>query len=253
MKLEDFLAQMEAVAPRALALDFDNPGLLIGPESQEIRKVLIALDCSMATAKEAIEWGADLLLTHHPVFFGGVRHILPNEPATAAPWLLLRRGIGLFAAHTNLDAAKGGVNDCLCAVLGISDPKPLPPENMGRFGEILPRSLGDFARHAQKVLSAAVRVAGPLDMPLSIVAVLGGTGGGAVYAAKEAGAQALITGEIKHHQALEAGVLGLGVIEAGHYETERVVLKPLMECLQELRNDVQYKLTCSETACLRGL
>ena len=111
MQLCDFLAQMEAVAPQALAMDFDNPGLLIGPEKQEIRKVLVAMDCSMATAQEAVDWGADLLLTHHPVFFGGVKAIRPDLPATAAPWLLLRHGIGLFAAHTNLDTAQGGVND----------------------------------------------------------------------------------------------------------------------------------------------
>lgn len=85
MQLCDFLAQMEVIAPQALAMDFDNPGLLIGPEKQEIRKVLVALDCSMATAQEAVDWGADLLLTHHPVFFGGVKAIRPDLPATAAP------------------------------------------------------------------------------------------------------------------------------------------------------------------------
>ncbi|MEA5060178.1 MAG: Nif3-like dinuclear metal center hexameric protein [Candidatus Pelethousia sp.] len=253
MKLEEFLIRMETLAPRALALDFDNPGLLIGPESHEIRKVLLALDCSISTAKEAIDWGADLVVTHHPIFFGGVKAILPDAPATAAPWLLLRHGIGLFAAHTNLDIAEGGVNDCLCAVLGITDSKPLPPDHMGRFGLIPSCSLRDFAMHAQRVLSATVRVAGAWDMPLTSVAVLGGAGGDAIYASKAAGAQALVTGEIKHHQALEANGLGLAVIEAGHYETERVVLRPLMECLQGLTDDVQYRLTCFETACLRGL
>ena len=130
MKLHDFLETMEQIAPAALALDFDNAGLLIGPEKEDIRKVFIALDCSLDTAREAIQWGADLLLTHHPVFFGGIKHILPRDPDTAAPWLLLRHGIGLFAAHTNLDAARGGVNDCLCAALGIQDTVPLPPDNM---------------------------------------------------------------------------------------------------------------------------
>lgn len=253
MKLTDFLAQMEELAPEALALGFDNPGLLIGPEARDIQKVLIALDCSLATAQEAIDWGADMLLTHHPVFFRGVKRILPEDPATAAPWLLLRHGIGLFSAHTNLDAAAGGVNDCLCAVLGITNPKTLEPENMGRVGEVSPCSLGDFARHVQKTLQTTVRVAGAFDKPLCRVAVVGGSGGDAVLAAKQAGADALVTGELRHHQALEAGVLGLGVIEAGHYETERVVLRPLMECLQGIRNDVQYKLSLSETACLRGL
>ena len=219
MQLCDFLAQMEVIAPQALAMDFDNPGLLIGPEKQEIRKVLVALDCSMATAQEAVDWGADLLLTHHPVFFGGVKAIRPDLPATAAPWLLLRHGIGLFAAHTNLDTAQGGVNDCLAKTLGLGEVSPLPPEDMGRVGSIQPCSLHSFAGLVQKRLEATLRVCG----------------------------------EIKHHQALEAQVLGIAVVEAGHYETERVVLEPLMNRLQEAGNDVQYKLTRLETPCLRGI
>ncbi len=244
---------MEAIAPQALAMDFDNPGLLIGPEKQEIRKVLVALDCSMATAQEAVDWGADLLLTHHPVFFGGVKAIRPDLPATAAPWLLLRHGIGLFAAHTNLDTAQGGVNDCLAQVLGLTEVCALPPENMGRMGSIQPCALRSFAGLVQQRLETTLRVCGDWERSISRVALLGGAGGDAVYAAKEAGADVLVTGEIKHHQALEAQVLGIAVVEAGHYETERVVLEPLMNRLQEAGNDVQYKLTRLEAPCLRGI
>lgn len=253
MNLQAFLEQMEQIAPRELALGFDNPGLLIGPEKQEIRKVLIALDCSPATVKEAISWGADLLLTHHPVFFGGTKHILPDDPATAAPWLLLRHGIGLFAAHTNLDAAPGGVNDCLAEALGMQNVAPLPPDGLGRMGRVPATSLAAFGRQVQQALRATVRIAGAPDAPIATVAVVGGSGGDAIYAAKAAGADVLVTGEIKHHQALEAGILGLCIIEAGHYETEHVVLCRLLERLQSFKNDVQYKVTCSEVPCLQGL
>ena len=82
MKLNDFINVMDGIAPRELAMDWDNPGLLIGTEKQDIKKVLVALDCSMATAKEAVEWGADLMLTHHPVFFRAVKHILPEYPSS---------------------------------------------------------------------------------------------------------------------------------------------------------------------------
>ena len=253
MQLHSFLAQMETIAPRDLALDFDNPGLLIGPEHKELRKILIALDCSQATAQEAIDWGADLLLTHHPVFFGGVKRISPDDPATAAPWLLIRHGIGLFAAHTNLDAAAGGVNDCLAATLGLQDTIPLPPGNMGRIGHIAPCPLQAFAAGVQAKLHATLRIAGAWDKIISRVAVLGGAGGDAVVDASAAGADVLITGEMKHHLALEAGQLGIAVIEAGHYETERVVLEPLMQHLQGLSNDVEYRVARFEIPCLRGL
>lgn len=88
--------KMQQIAPRELKMDYDNVGLLIGPEKQEIRRVLVALDCTSVTAKEAIEWGADLMLTHHPVFFRGTKRIAPDDPATAGAYMLIRHGIGLL-------------------------------------------------------------------------------------------------------------------------------------------------------------
>jgi len=232
MKLVDFIAMMERVAPPELAMDFDNVGLLIGTDRPEIKRVLVALDCTPTTAQEAVDWGADLLLTHHPLFLFGVKRILPDDPATAGAYILLRHGIAHYAAHTNLDAAPGGVNDCLAEHLGILNPVPLPPENVGRIGirgPDCPGTLGAFSAFVAERLGTAVRVCGD---PAA------------------AGADAYITGEMKHHQALDARFLGLNVIEAGHYETERVVLLPLIYHLQALSNDVQYRLTLSEAACL---
>ena len=124
MKLSGFLAAMERIAPRELALEFDNPGLLIEPDHEEIKSVLVALDCTPQVAREAEERNADLVLTHHPLFFHPVQKLLYREPETAAACLLLRHGIGHFAAHTNLDAALGGVNDTLCELFGVLDALP---------------------------------------------------------------------------------------------------------------------------------
>lgn len=254
MKINEFVEIMNEIAPAELAWEYDNPGLLIGTDRDEIHKVLVALDCSIATAKEAVEWGADLLLTHHPVFFGGVKRILPDDPETAAPYMLLRNGIALFAAHTNLDAADGGVNDCLAKVLGLENIEKLPPENMGRIGTLSrPASFGEFAKLVEEKLQTRVRITGRADTMISKVAMIGGAGAGDIFAAKAAGADVYITGEMKHHLALQAEVMGLCVIEAGHYETEKVVLQPLIGRLQERANDVQFKLALSETACLRGV
>ena len=164
MKLNDFINVMDGIAPRELAMDWDNPGLLIGTEKQDIKKVLVALDCSMATAKEAAEWGADLMLTHHPVFFRAVKRILPDDPETAAPYILLRNGIGLFAAHTNLDAADGGVNDCLAGVFSLENVEKLPPEGLGRIGT-LPKDMtfGELARLSEKELNTRVRITGDVN------------------------------------------------------------------------------------------
>ena len=254
MKLNDFIAAMDTIAPRELAAPWDNPGLLIGTEKQDITKVLVALDCSVATAKEAIDWGADLLLTHHPVFFGGVKRIAPDDPDTEGAYLLIRNGIGLFAAHTNLDSAEGGVNDCLAEALGLRHIEKLPPDDMGRIGLLSsPMTFVDFARMVEEKLSARVRINGEAAAPVRRVAMVGGSAAEELFAAKAAGADVFITGEMKHHLAIQAAALGLFIIEAGHYETEKVVLQPLINRLQVLSDDVQYKLTRSESACLRGI
>ena len=254
MKLADFIAAMETIAPKELAYPWDNPGLLIGTEKDEISKVLVALDCSVQTAKEAMEWGADILLTHHPVFFGGVKRIAPDDPDTAGAYILIRSGIGLFAAHTNLDSADGGVNDCLAETLELTNIEKLPPDNLGRIGMLSsPMSFIDFARTVEQRLSTRVRITGSDNAMVQRIALVGGSAADELFAAKAAGADVFITGEMKHHLAIQAASIGLCIVEAGHYETEKVVLQPLISRLQALTNDVQYKLTCSESACLRGI
>ena len=251
MELKDFCACRDEIAPRSLALDFDNVGLLVEPDHTEIKKVLIALDCTTVTAREAVDLGADLLLTHHPQFFHGVKSIGFSSPATGAAALLLRHGIGHYAAHTNLDAAQGGVNDALAKLLGFTDVRPIPPEDIGRIG-VLPESmrLSALAKRCNDLLHSHGGYAGDPDRIVSRLAVLGGAGGGDLEAVQAAGAEAYLTGEAKHSQILEARERDLPLILCGHYETERVVLKSLQDRLQILAPDVQYTITLRETAPL---
>lgn len=168
--------------------------------------------------------------------------------------MLIRNGIGLFAAHTNLDSADGGVNDCLAEVLGLQNIEKLPPDNLGRIGMLSsPMPFIDFARAVEQKLGTRVRITGSDTTSVQRIALVGGSAAEDMFAAKAAGADAFITGEMKHHLAIQADAMGLCIIEAGHYETEKVVLQPLISRLQGLTNDVQYKLTRSESACLRGI
>lgn len=254
MKLNDFLAALEAIAPQALALEWDNVGLIVGPDHDEVRSVLVALDCTPVTAREALERGVDLLLTHHPLFFGGVKRFLPNDPETAGAYILARHGVGHVAAHTNLDAAPGGVNDALAAALDLGEAVAYGAAGVGRIGTLpSPVSLEQFARTVAARLETAVRVCGEGMRLVSRVAVLGGAGGGEAEEAVAAGAEVYVTGECRHHQALYAAQRGLCVIDAGHYETERVALPLLIKCLQERTPGVQYHLTRSEKPSLRKL
>lgn len=243
MKLKDFTAAMERIAPRELAMEFDNPGLLVEPDHEEIARVLVALDCTKAVAEEAAAWGTDLVLTHHPLFFHPVKRMAYGDPETAAACMLLRNGIGLFAAHTNLDAALGGVNDTLCELLGVQHTIAID-EGVGRFGTLEePETLGGFARRVESLLGKRADVAGELNAPVRRVAVLGGSGASAIRPALEERADVLLTGEVKHSDAIDAHTLGLNLIVAGHYETERVVLEPLIRRLQNECFTVQYQLS----------
>ncbi len=257
MTIYELIHIMENIAPPALAMEFDNPGLLIGTTRRNIKKALFALDCTLPVAKEAVDIGADIVITHHPLFFNGVKHILPDDPQTAAAHMLIRHDIAMYAAHTNLDAAIGGVNDTLADIFSLLDVRPLPPENLGRIGS-LPETitLHDLCGIVNEKLNTKVRCAPAAfnfdmsDIEVSKVALIGGSGGGDVLSAHIAGADVLITGEIKHSQAIEAATLGLNVIQAGHYETEAVVLPVLIGRLQELNLGVQYNLALSDRSTL---
>ena len=243
MKIHEFTAVMERIAPKELALEFDNPGLLIEPDHTEINRVLVALDCTKTVAEEAAAWGADLVLTHHPLFFHPVKRLAYSDPATAAACVLVRNGIGLFAAHTNLDAAHGGVNDTLCTLFGIREAIPFY-EGIGRVGSLKePETIENFTKRVETILHARVAVSGAPERVISRVAVMGGSGGSSVIHAAEQGADLLLTGELSHSDALSAQTLGLSLIVAGHYETEVVALEPLMKRLQNDCFGVQYQLS----------
>lgn len=251
MKLVDFLDMMERHAPRSYAYEGDNVGLLVGTDRTEIRRVLVALDCTERVAREAVELDVDLVLTHHPLFYHPVQGFRPDLVATRAAYILARHGIGMFAAHTNLDAAPGGVNDCLAKLLDLTDVTPLEPERLGRVGRLTePLRLDAFLTLCEKRLHTHARYGGDLDKMICKVAVMGGSGGGDVYEAFAAGADVFVTGEVKHSQAIDAAHLGLALAVLGHYETEKIVLEPLIQGLQSEKNDVQYYITRTEVAPL---
>ena len=247
MLKQDFYNAMQTIAPKELAFDYDNPGLIVGMEGQEINRVLVALDCTVAVADEAKRLGCDLVLTHHPLLFSPVKKILPDDPVTAPVFRLIKNGVGMFAAHTNLDSAEGGVNTCLCRLLGIKNETPVPPEGLCRIGELDSEiSFTEFASQVQRILKTSVRVAGP-ERPVKRVMVCGGSGGSEYPLAAEMGADVLVTGECKHSQAIEAETAGVNLIVCGHYETEAIVLRPLIEMLEPLTPGVEYVLSSAGT------
>ncbi|MBR0426438.1 MAG: Nif3-like dinuclear metal center hexameric protein [Clostridia bacterium] len=248
MKEKAFVAMLDRIAPPELAMEYDNVGLLIGTE-REIRTVLVALDCTLPVAEEAVRCGSDLVLVHHPLFFHGIKRILPDDPETAAAYRLIQNGIGLYAAHTNLDICLGGVNDALAETLGVKHCEPLSADGMGRVGMLeTAMQLGAFADVCSKALKITVRYAGDSDRLVQRVGLCGGAGGDLYPDAVRMGCDVFVTGEMKHHEAIAANMLGLTLIEAGHYQTESVVLKKWISRLQNEENGVKYYETRMEKA-----
>lgn len=225
MILRELMACMQTVAPAELAEDWDNVGLLVGDPDKEIDTVVVTLDAEASAIAYAKEQDAQVIVSHHPLIFSPVRAIT----APSALYTLATSGIACFAAHTNLDAAKGGVNDALAEKLGLSNVKEAFG-GIGRVGELPEtRSPQEFAELVKQTLGAGVQFKNG-GKPVRTIALVGGAGGDFVAACE---ADAYLTGELKHHEWLDISD-GLTVVAAGHYATEVVVVKPLAARLQEV-------------------
>lgn len=255
--VRDIVKTMRDWAPENWAEGFDNPGLLAGNMDAAVTGVYIALDARVRTVRRAKEAGCNLVITHHPLFLsGGVKCFCENSGNGDIDTVIecVKTGTALYAAHTNLDRASGGVNDCLREALGwldagvLSDDYDCGDENMPRGLARLARlprviTLREAAEHTARCLGISnAEYVGDDEMPVSVAALCGGSGGSMIEEALHAGAQLLVTGEAKHHERVAAQEAGLGLIVAGHAETEQVVLPKVAASLQTALDAVQCKL-----------
>lgn len=228
----EVMSIMESWAPKRLAEDWDNPGLLVGSPARRVGKIMTCLDVLESVADEAIERDCGLIIAHHPVIFRGQKHLRTDLPLGRLLQKLLSRDIAVIAAHTNLDITEGGVNDVLAGKLGLQALQPFmitdTGDSLGRVGEIeAPLDLCEFAKAVRDKLGAGhvrlVRPFGNGKKPVKRVAVCSGAGGEFIDKAVFAGANVYVTGDVKYHEARHAQELGLPVIDAGHFFTEQLI------------------------------
>ncbi len=245
----EILALLNEMAPPELAESYDNVGLLAGHPDNEVDRIFVSLDLTMSTVAQAEKMGAQLIVTHHPIFFRGRKNLREDDAEGAAVCRMIRAGIGLIAAHTNFDNADPGVNDALSEALGLTDVRVLEHGmRIGRLTDALPE--GKMGEMVEVRLGGRARVyASGAERPVELVAVCGGAGGGFWKEAACAGAQAFVTGEASYHNALDAAAAGLCLIEAGHYETEQIAIKLLADGLQKRINELQYNVNVNANAC----
>ena len=219
---------LNSIAPFETAEGFDNVGLLIGDKTAPVSKVIFTLDLSEKTVDEAIAFGAELIITHHPIIFSPLRRIHYDTPFGRMLVKLTGAGISVIAAHTNWDKAPNGIGDTLAKLLALQNITPL--DEYVRLGELkTPMTASAFAALMTKALDFAPRWYGE-DKLLTKVAVAGGSYGEGYELALEAGADAFVTGEIKHHEILDAIAQGLVVYDGGHHATEHPAM-PTMQAL----------------------
>ncbi|MDX3108768.1 Nif3-like dinuclear metal center hexameric protein [Nonomuraea angiospora] len=232
MSLTNVIEVLEAAYPPARAESWDAVGLVCGDPAREVRRVLFAVDPVAAVAEEALEWGADLIVTHHPLYLRGTTSVAATTPKGRLIHTLIKNDISLYTAHTNADVANPGVSDALARAVGlVGDLVPLQPfpddpwRGLGRIGELASEmTLGEFAAQAAKGLprtSGGIRVAGDLTRPVTRVAVSGGAGDSLLDTAKAAGVEVFLTADLRHHPAsefVESG--GPALIDAAHWATE---------------------------------
>lgn len=215
-------------ASPALAMPWDNVGLLVGNKSASVERALICLDITPAAIQTAVAEGCTLLISHHPVIFDGLKSL----PAGSVPYLLAQHDLSALCAHTNLDAAAGGVNDTLIEQLGLQM-VGIAADGTTRLAEpTTPITAQELAQTAAERLHTSVRVSCD-DRPVRRVAVCTGAGGDLTLeaAAQDPAVSAILTGELKHHEWLEATARGLVAVEAGHYATEAPIVHTLHKWL----------------------
>lgn len=355
VKCQLIMDAMDKLAPRHLAESWDNVGLLVGSPSQTIDKILITLDVTKEVVEQAILDNVDLIIAHHPLIFKSITSIRTDLPQGQVLSSLIKANIGVYAAHTNLDSAEGGVNDALAACLGLQDIQPLAvnsteklcklvvfvpqthvevvrealaaagaghigkysncafsangigtflpledakpfignigklesveesrietvmPERisrrvikamikahpyeevaydlyqlmnsgkefgLGRIGKLeIPMLFSDFAVQVKNLLGVdSVNIAGSCNKLIKKVAVCGGAGAGLLNKAVFAGADVLVTGDVKYHEAQNAIVSGIGIIDAGHFATEQPVLSRVKEFLTSCADQGKWSI-----------
>lgn len=229
------------LAPRRLAEDWDNPGLLIGDLLAEVKKIFVCLDVLDKNISQAIELDAQLIVAHHPLIFHAIKNVRFDLPLGNKISRLIKNNLAVFAAHTNLDSALGGVNDVLAKKIGLVDVKLLGEEEftMGRLGNLeVPMTALEFAQHVKKSLNADnVRLVDAGNFLIGKVGICGGAGADFIQKAKFFGAQAFVTGDVKYHEAQTAVENEIHVVDAGHFATEFPIVHVLAEYLRgELKN-----------------
>ena len=230
MKVKDIYNMLDEKFNCSSALAYDNPGHLVGSSEDEVKGIVVCLDCTEEAVDQAVNEGASLIVSHHPVIFDGLKAVTDESIV----YRLIRAGISVISVHTNLDQADGGVNDALCRKAGLINIEKVADHEgfLYRIGELEePLTADEFAEKVSESLSYPVKYVGT-NTHIKRVAVCSGSGGSMLYEVAEQGIDAYLTADIKHDVFMDAHAMGIALFDAGHFGTEDIIVKPLAEELK---------------------
>ena len=237
MKVKDIVSVIEDFAPLSIQEKWDNSGLCIGSPEDSVSGVLLGLDCTPELVDEAIACGADMIVTHHPLIFSGLKKISGEDLVSAAVIKAIKAGISIYAAHTSADKVLAGVSGAMAARLGLKDVRILDEDGegtgLGVVGE-LPEPL--TAQQAVDMVKdrfslKVVKCSRPVGGEITRVAMCGGSGGSLIGAAQAAGAQLYISGDISYHNFFTQE--GFMLMDIGHYESEIEIVDILFSLIRK--------------------
>jgi len=249
MTLSNLLASFEKLWPKESAEDWDRPGLMVGNPSQEINKVLLAVDVTSEVIDQAIQTDCQLLLTHHPMLLRGVHELGELTLKGNLVAKAIKSGLAIFSAHTNADIAQGGVSQSLAQALELRNLAPLDAvSGHGIVGDVDEIKLIDYARKISRAIPATaqgIRVAGDSEKLISRVGLVAGAGDSFLGTASLAGIDLFITSDLRHHPAqdfIEQSKLtdGPALIDIAHWAAEWVWLDQAAAQLAGIHRDVEF-------------
>ena len=226
---------INSVAPYELQEEWDNSGHLVGDFRKEVKKVVMSLDCTKAVVNFAKDVNADLVLTHHPLIFGGLKNVMCDT----AVYNLINSNIAYLCAHTNFDKAECGINTNLAKLLGLNATYTMC-DGFVIVGSLdSPMSMDDFAEYIEQQLGTAGIRYTDTDKLIKTVAVGGGACSEFMFDALQK-ADCFVTGDLKYHEMLDASEAGFAVVSAGHFETENLPFLMFKENLEQIFTDVEF-------------
>lgn len=252
-KVKEIIEVMEVLAPTFLKEDFDNVGLMVGDNEKEVKKVLLALDCTLKVIQEAKDNNVDLIITHHPLIFRRPSSITTDTLQGKKIIELIKNDISLYSSHTNLDSAKKGLNDSIPGLLGYDTSEILEAnkrDSEAGIGRLVTlekaTTLEDIINKVKNAFNINnLRVVKGKD-EVKKIAIINGSGQDFIGRAISKGADCIITGDTTYHFASDYKEMGINIIDAGHFASEQIVFFNVMKNIINKFSDIEFILSKTE-------